>query len=224
MKKIIKSTLTIVLVVLLIIQGYSQKVRIIKDKDVVTKSPSEEQLEGIDCSYYVLNSEMKDDWGYSQKKNYDFSNDWVIYEDKLKINKVAYSKVNRDTCKIIQLWSDSLIKSNEIYIKGILTKYEWYCENGQLISRGDYSTPQNDTIYYCNGKLMMLYNCDSDYVIYYYESGKVMLKGIRDYNYLRPETFWVHYDENGNVIWYKYYKYGELIYSGNNCPEWLREK
>lgn len=220
----IKNILTIIVLLLLTIQGYSQKIRVIKDKDVVKKSPNEEQI-GVGYSYFVLNSKKNDDWDYLPKENYDFSNDWIIYENKLRSKKVAYSNVKKDTCVIIQLWNNSLIKSKELYVKGLLTEYEWYCENGQLISKGNYSISKNDTIYYCNGKYKMLYDNFTGETIYYYESGKAMSKGKRDKNnYLRSEGLWIDYDENGKVIWYTFYQYGEQIYSGKDFPNWLREK
>jgi len=202
--------------------AFSQRELTVTDKDVVQISEREEQL-GVEYSYYMKDSNASaNDPNFYMRANYNFYSEWIIFYDKLKKDTASYSKVRGDTCEIIQKWENKKLKAKEIYVRGNIKYLEYYCKNGQLVSKGDAFVISNDTMYYCNGSYRITYDKATGVQTYWSEDGKISMSG-KSFKQI-SEGLWKKYDENGNVIWYLYYQYGKEIYSGKDYPSWLKDK
>ena len=223
MKKVIIYYISLVVLLTITMKGNSQIIEFsIKSSDVLIIDEGEDQI-GVERSFYVKdtsNTLAPNEWNYLPM--YNFYNNWIIYYKMSKKDTAAYSLINGDTCVIIQLWENRQLKAKEIFIKKELKSYEYYCNNGQLISRWNYPETSNDTMYYCNGNYVFTKDKHTGEYNYFSEDGKITTTG-KFFNTTK-EGLWKEYDENGNVIWYRYYQYGEEIYSDKDYPAWLREK
>lgn len=225
MKKVTIYYISLVALLIVTMKGNCQIIELsIKSNNVITIQEREDQ-KGVENTFYMKDSLINvgnTDWDWSYSPMYNFYDNWIIYYKMSKNDTASYSLVSGDTCVIIQLWENRQLKAKETFIKKELKGYEYYCNNGQLISKRNYPEISNDTMYYCNGNYVFTKDKYTGEYNYFSEDGKISTTG-KIFNH-KSEGLWKEYDENGNVIWYRYYQYGEEIYSGKDYPAWLREK
>ena len=189
------------------------------DDDVVEVAEKEDQV-GVEVMYYLIDTtSSKENWKLDDK--IFCQGDWVIYYNKSRKDTASYSFIDNDTCVIKQYWRKEELKAIEKYLQDRLVFAEYYCENGQLIYKGNpFATDYEKVYFYCNGNIRSFHNPKNGEFKHWHENGVLSVTGIL-FNY-KKRDLWTYYDQSGDIIKYEFYKDDDMIYSGKKLPKWYR--